>query len=163
MFKHEDTRRTLIEWASGDFKIAKAVTAKTDCVVGDHYHRNKDEHFLLLSGVAAWIRSLGWAKPTLTPAAFILVFLALAACVRAPGNVKTAWRDLLKGDARKFDLECEARYALIHESKTDEVTLPPLSVKPVSLFFNDLKPDPTDWRNTGMAQFYRKKAIHLSK
>jgi len=121
------------------------------------------EWAVLLSGVAAWIRSLGWAKPALTPAAFILVFLALAASVRAPGNVKTAWRDLLKGDAKKFDLECEARYALIHDSKTDEVTLPPLSVKPVSLFFNDLKPDATDWRNAGMAQFYRKKAIHLSE
>jgi hypothetical protein len=54
-------------------------------------------------------------------------------------------------------------YALIQEAKSDEVTLPPLRVKPVSLFFNDLKPDPMDWRNAGMAEFYHKKAIHLSE
>jgi quercetin dioxygenase-like cupin family protein len=50
MFKHEDARRILIEWASGDFKVAKVLIAKAGCVVGDHYHRDKDEEFLLLSG-----------------------------------------------------------------------------------------------------------------
>ncbi len=52
MFVHEDDRRKLIEWANGDFKVAKALIAKSDCIVGDHYHREKDEKFLLLSGVA---------------------------------------------------------------------------------------------------------------
>ncbi|MES2597068.1 MAG: DUF6056 family protein [Verrucomicrobiota bacterium] len=121
------------------------------------------EWAVLLSGVAAWIRAVGWSKPSLTPAAFLIVFLGVAATLRAPGNVKSAWRDLLKGDAKKFHLECEARYALITESKADEVTVPPLRVKPATLFFNDLKPDATDWRNAGMAEFYQKKAIHLSE
>lgn len=57
MFVHEDERRKLIEWANGDFKVAKAVIAKgrSDCmccVVGDHHHLKKDESFLLLSGFA---------------------------------------------------------------------------------------------------------------
>ncbi len=52
MLIHEDSRRKLIEWAQGDFKVSKVVIAKDDCVVGDHYHRNKDERFLLLSGKA---------------------------------------------------------------------------------------------------------------
>jgi hypothetical protein len=76
------------------------------------------EWAVLLSGVAAWIRFRGWAKPALTPAAFIWVFLGLAASVRAPGNVKTAWRDLLKGDAKKFDLECDGR--LCSHSRSQE-------------------------------------------
>jgi oxalate decarboxylase/phosphoglucose isomerase-like protein (cupin superfamily) len=49
---HEDSRRTLVEWAKGAFKVAKIVTAKSDCTVGDHYHRNKDETFYLHSGHA---------------------------------------------------------------------------------------------------------------
>jgi mannose-6-phosphate isomerase-like protein (cupin superfamily) len=52
MFIHEDSRRKLIEWANGDFKVAKALIAKAGCVVGDHYHAQKDETFLLLSGRA---------------------------------------------------------------------------------------------------------------
>lgn len=52
MFVHEDARRKIIEWASGSFKVAKALIAKAGCVVGDHYHRGKDETFLLLIGKA---------------------------------------------------------------------------------------------------------------
>lgn len=54
MFTHEDDRRKLIEWATGNFKTAKVLIAKAGCVVGDHHHKNKDEEFLLLSG-AAWV------------------------------------------------------------------------------------------------------------
>ena len=113
--------------------------------------------------MAALIRAQGWTKPALSPAAFLLALLALTASLSAPNNVKTAWRDLIKGNARKFDEECEHRYTLIRESKGDEVSVPPLRVKPVSLFFNDLKPDATDWRNVGMAEFFHKKAIHLTE
>lgn len=55
MFVHEDSRRKLIEWASGSFQVAKALVAKCCCSVGDHYHRHKDESFLLLSGRASVI------------------------------------------------------------------------------------------------------------
>lgn len=55
MFVHEDDRRKLYEWASGEFKIAKALVIKCPCSVGDHYHRHKDEVFLLLFGHASKI------------------------------------------------------------------------------------------------------------
>lgn len=50
MFVHEDDRRTVIDWANGEFKAAKALIAKGPCAVGCHFHRNKDEAFLLVSG-----------------------------------------------------------------------------------------------------------------
>ena len=48
---HEDNRRKLIEWVS-DYPIraCKVVVAKKDCVVGEHYHKEKDEIFYLLNG-----------------------------------------------------------------------------------------------------------------
>ncbi len=52
MFTHTDSRRKLIEWARGDFRVSKALIAGENCIVGDHYHRNKDETFLLLQGKA---------------------------------------------------------------------------------------------------------------
>jgi oxalate decarboxylase/phosphoglucose isomerase-like protein (cupin superfamily) len=50
MFKHEDDRRSLIEWDTRQWPVVKIVTAKCDCGVGDHYHKNKDERFLLIRG-----------------------------------------------------------------------------------------------------------------
>jgi len=50
VFIHEDSRRKLIEWSGG--MVSKALVAKHDCIVGDHHHRNKEERFLLLSGIA---------------------------------------------------------------------------------------------------------------
>jgi mannose-6-phosphate isomerase-like protein (cupin superfamily) len=52
VFVHNDSRRTLYEWAQGTFRCAKALIIKAPCSVGDHYHRHKDESFLLLSGHA---------------------------------------------------------------------------------------------------------------
>lgn len=52
-FHHEDERRFLLEWIPDMlFRSAKAVVAKRDSVIGNHYHRNKDEVFFLLSGTA---------------------------------------------------------------------------------------------------------------
>lgn len=47
---HEDSRRQIFDWANGEFKSAKALIAKTDCAVGDHFHREKEEQFFLLKG-----------------------------------------------------------------------------------------------------------------
>ena len=56
MFTHEDERRTLYAWATGDFRECKAIVAKEWCVLGDHYHRNKDEHFFLVSGCIEYMQ-----------------------------------------------------------------------------------------------------------
>lgn len=52
MFTHEDSRRVLFELTGGTFKAAKLLIAKSGCIVGDHYHRNKEERFLLVRGRA---------------------------------------------------------------------------------------------------------------
>lgn len=47
---HEDTRRTLHEWATGEFKTAKVIYVKKQTAIGDHHHNKKDEHFFLAKG-----------------------------------------------------------------------------------------------------------------
>lgn len=42
---HEDERRTLEDWPE-----AKIITAKQDCVLGNHYHKIKTEKFILVKG-----------------------------------------------------------------------------------------------------------------
>lgn len=50
MIKHEDNRRIIYDWAQGNFKSCKAVIVKEEIPIGDHYHKNKEEHFFLVSG-----------------------------------------------------------------------------------------------------------------
>jgi mannose-6-phosphate isomerase-like protein (cupin superfamily) len=51
MKKHEDNRRVLIEWVEDSpMRSCKVVIAKGETVVGEHYHKNKDEIFYLLIG-----------------------------------------------------------------------------------------------------------------
>lgn len=48
---HEDLRRTLYEFGQGgNWKVCKYIEVKQDCTLGDHYHKNKDELFLLVRG-----------------------------------------------------------------------------------------------------------------
>lgn len=115
----------------------------------------------LIASLAALLGSVGQSRPALSPLAFGLVLLALFASLRAPNNVKQAWKDLLKGDARRFDSECEERYNLIRGSQSKDVSVPPLRTKPPTLFFNDLKPEASNWRNAGMADYFFKQAIRL--
>lgn len=50
---HEDNRRAIFEFGNGgNWKVCKYLEIKEDCIVGDHYHRKKDECFLLLNGEA---------------------------------------------------------------------------------------------------------------
>jgi D-lyxose ketol-isomerase len=42
---HEDERRIL-----DSFPEAKIITAKMDCIIGQHYHKIKTEYFILIGG-----------------------------------------------------------------------------------------------------------------
>lgn len=50
MIVHSDNRRTIFDWASGNFKSAKAVIVHEEIAIGDHFHFKKTEEFLLLQG-----------------------------------------------------------------------------------------------------------------
>ncbi len=46
----EDQRRKLYEFGEGLWRCAKYLEIKQDSVIGNHYHKLKDECFLLLDG-----------------------------------------------------------------------------------------------------------------
>lgn len=48
-----DSRRQLYEFGvGGNWKVAKYLIITSDCEIGGHLHRNKDELFLILRGSA---------------------------------------------------------------------------------------------------------------
>lgn len=57
MFVNDDDRRTLIEWIANEpFCMVKVITVKSSEPIGNHYHRYKNEKFLLLTGRAISIQ-----------------------------------------------------------------------------------------------------------
>ena len=46
----EDSRRKLFEFGEGIWKVAKYIEVSQDCEIGSHYHKEKDEFFLLIDG-----------------------------------------------------------------------------------------------------------------
>lgn len=51
IYKHEDNRRTLIEWiADFPIRMCKVLIVKEDSELGNHYHNNKIDNFFLLRG-----------------------------------------------------------------------------------------------------------------
>lgn len=52
----EDARRSLAEFGNGGtWKVCKVMEIKEDCWVGNHYHKLKDEMFLLIEGSGTFV------------------------------------------------------------------------------------------------------------
>lgn len=52
----EDSRRKLSEFGEGrEWKVCKVLEVKEDCWVGNHYHKLKDEMFLLIDGSGTFV------------------------------------------------------------------------------------------------------------
>lgn len=81
----------------------------------------------------------------------------------ATNSVTQAYRDWLSGDAKRYDQEEEARYALIQRTTQDEVALPALSVQPHTLVWWDISSNPAMWGNQAYAQYFRKGAIWVKR
>ena len=97
LVKHEDDRRTLIEWVK-DFPLrsCKALVIKKDCEVGNHHHNKKDELFYLLMGEGTV--TLDSKTETITPNDTVYVGKG----TRHAFNLK-AGSILLEASSRAFD------------------------------------------------------------
>lgn len=73
----------------------------------------------------------------------------------------SALSSIRSGEAAAYRAECEARLVLLNDSTVSDVCLPPLSARPYVLFFDDITPDPTDWRNESLAKYYGKDSVTL--
>lgn len=52
----EDARRKLFEFGDGGvWKVCKILELKDECWVGEHYHKLKDEMFVLVSGSGTFV------------------------------------------------------------------------------------------------------------
>lgn len=73
----------------------------------------------------------------------VLGLLFLVVLLFKSNNVKTVYKDLLKGTARQYHLEMQDRYTQLSSCPSDSCSVPPLSYIPGTIYAFDLVPDPS--------------------
>ncbi|HWB25258.1 MAG TPA: DUF6056 family protein [Chitinophagaceae bacterium] len=92
----------------------------------------------------------------------LLFFVSL---LETNNNVSTAWIDLLSGKASRYNSELAERAILAQNCSKDTCQVPPLTVLPKTIFFEDIKctTDSTDlWMNQAYSQYFGKGYIVVS-
>lgn len=79
-------------------------------------------------------------------------------------NVKTAYSDLYRGTAYKYDKELKYRYEIIKENRgRDTCYVPKLINKPLTIFVADIARDSKEWRNITYSMYWNSSPIVLRK
>nr|WP_314840186.1 DUF6056 family protein [uncultured Flavobacterium sp.] len=97
-----------------------------------------------------------------SPCVTWLLFCCLIMLISKTTNVKTAYSDLLRGKAYKYDLELKMRYQFIKSSVQDTVIVQELKYKPKTLFVEDINIDDQYWLNGCYNMFFNKRKITIS-
>ncbi|HMS64896.1 MAG TPA: DUF6056 family protein [Ignavibacteria bacterium] len=90
---------------------------------------------------------------------YVLSFIIILFYISKANNIKTAYTDVLFGDAKNFDNELSERYKTIYESPADSVIVKKITKIPASLFLYDISPDPENIQNKWYAKHFKKKSI----
>ncbi|MET4074108.1 DUF6056 family protein [Hymenobacter sp. UYCo722] len=125
---------------------------------------------LSIIGLIQFAQRQGWALPRVSPAVlFALLALALLsdgngrlrgeAIGRSYSTVGQAYRDLISGDAQRYDIAVRRRYSLLQTTAADSVALQSLPTAPNSIFLYDIGNNPNHWCNKLLARYFHKKAV----
>ncbi|MHC2993099.1 hypothetical protein OB13_16500, partial [Pontibacter sp. HJ8] len=101
-------------------------------------------------------------SPVLPAVALLLFALSLFSI---DNNITTAYVDLLSGKAAAYDKALDQRYATLATSDCEECAVAPLPAIPKTIYFSDILEGPQNndmWINRGFADYWNKKAVHLS-
>ena len=125
---------------------------------------------LSLIGLVQFTQRQGWALPRVSPAV-LLALLTLTLLSDGNGRLRgedighnystvgQAYRDLLSGDAKRYDAATRSRYALLQATAADSVAVPLLPTAPTTLFLFDIGNNPRHWCNLMLARYFNKKAV----
>jgi hypothetical protein len=100
------------------------------------------------------------------PSYFILagtVVLLSAFALKPNIACKLALQSLTSGETKQYDVEATARLKSYLDKNQKKCVVDAFTVQPTLLFLNDMDANPTDWKNKGVASFYRKDSVVLRK
>ena len=89
----------------------------------------------------------------------IIISIALLPQRGSYSGSRRAFEELMSGVPKAYAAELDERFAKLNDDSLSDVTVTEIQVKSELLFFDDVGPDETDWRNTSMSQYYGKNTI----
>jgi len=92
---------------------------------------------------------------------YILAIIVISFLLIRKSNVRTAYADLLRGTASKYNTELIGRYNFIKESKSDTLVIDELVNIPRTIFVADITSDPKAMCNIFYSQYFGKNSITL--
>lgn len=79
---------------------------------------------------------------------------------RMPAGLSAAY-SMLTGEAQEYHAQMLERAEICRSAPGEDVVLPPLTAEPWVLAYLDITEDPTDWKNTAMAEYYGNASVRL--
>lgn len=70
-----------------------------------------------------------------------------------------AFKSIISGEAKEYDAQMDAREILYNDDSIKEVFVPPLTVYPELIYFDDITTDKDNYANYKIAEFYNKDFI----
>lgn len=78
-------------------------------------------------------------------------------------NITTAYNDLVRGNAKRFSLQLDARYEMIKQDSNAVVAVDGIKNIPASYSFGDVSTDTANWYNKWYGRYFGKKSIRLKE
>lgn len=79
---------------------------------------------------------------------------------RMPAGMSAAY-SMLTGEAQEYHAQMVERAEICRSASGKDVVLSPLTAEPWVLTYLDITEDPTDWKNTAMAEYYGNASVRL--
>ena len=94
-----------------------------------------------------------------------ILYLILAGCIGVslliPNNISIAYREILTGEAVRYEQAQQRRYRQMAEFTGDTCVVAPISPQPRHLFFGDITKQADSWQNTPYAEYFKIKNVTL--
>ena len=101
-----------------------------------------------------------------TVAVFIALFIVSSAVYSSSFpdmllSISTS-RSLISGEAKSYHEQYLSRLTIYTDQASNDIVVPPYTVRPYVLYFDDITIDPADWRNVALADYYGKNSAVLA-
>lgn len=98
----------------------------------------------------------------LTGSAVMAVCMLLAVHMGQSLTSVSALYSLRTGEVAQYRACAAERYEILHDESVKDAVLPEFPVQPYVLYYDDITPFPTDWRNIALQAYYEKSSVVIS-
>ncbi|QRM87788.1 hypothetical protein FG167_00655 [Lacinutrix sp. WUR7] len=90
------------------------------------------------------------------------LFVVFFCTIASNTNIRTAFSNVLSGDASAYNTELQERYTYLLQTEEENCIVSKLNHKPATIYFDDISSNKEDWRNKSYQNFFEKTSIIIT-